>query len=240
MIREHGKSTRARSCTRRLQPLRESLEALLNSCSLGHWHPLGPGGGATCASAGRSPEPTSNFTGGPEKWELWGEIRKCNPLTNLPGEDGARFRKQLLKERNEAQQDSRNKASFLSYRLNFPSGDESTVLLTLADWDLIKGRPVPPKVGRPLVGLDMGGGRSWSAAVALWPNGRCEAFALCPGIPSIVEQEKRDLEPARHLRQARRWGTPEAVLCDRFRLAELQDCRLPCGTCQRQWDTLRD
>ena len=135
------------------------------------------------------------FTGGPEKWELWGEIRKCNPLTNLPGEDGARFRKQLLKERNEAQQDSRNKASFISYRLNFPSGDESTVLLTLADWDLIKGRPVPPKVGRPLVGLDMGGGRSWSAAVALWPNGRCEAFALCPGIPSIVEQEKRDLEP---------------------------------------------
>ena len=68
-------------------------------------------------------------------------------------------------------------------------------LLTLQDWDLIKARPVPPKVGRPLVGLDMGGGRSWSAAVALWPNGRCEAFALCPGIPSIEEQEKRDLEP---------------------------------------------
>ena len=197
--------------------------------------------------------------GDPEKWEIWSTIRKCNPLVNLPGEDGKRFRKQLLKERNEAQQDSRKKASFLSYRLNVPSGDESTVLLTLNDWDLMKERPVPPKVGRPLVGLDMGGGRSWSAAVALWPNGRCEAFALCPGIPSIVEQEKRDLEPpgtyeklvktgrllvAEGLRVPlpstlletiyARWGTPEAVLCDRFRLAELQDCRLPCPLSPRQ------
>ena len=183
--------------------------------------------------------------GDPEKWELWSEIRKCNPLVNLPGEDGAKFRKQLLRERDEAKADSRKKAAFLSYRMNFPSGDESTVLLTLSDWDLIKERPVPPKVGRPLVGLDMGGGRSWSAAVALWPNGRCEAFALCPGIPSIMEQEKRDLEPpgtydklvakgrlivAEGLRVPQpstlletvysRWGTPEAVLCDRFPLCQ--------------------
>ena len=197
--------------------------------------------------------------GDPENWEKWSEIRKCNPLTNLPGEDGARFRKQLLKERNEAQQDSRNKASFLSYRLNFPSGDESTVLLTLQDWDLIKVRPVPPKVGRPLVGLDMGGGRSWSPAAAIWANGRCEAFAVCSGIPSLAEQEKRDLEPpgtyqklvstgrlivAEGLRVPlpstlvetiyARWGTPEAVICDRFRLAELQDCRLPCPLSPRQ------
>ena len=197
--------------------------------------------------------------GDPEKWEKWAEIRKCNPLTNLPGEDGARFRAQLIKERDEAQQDSRKKGSFLSYRLNFPSGDESTVLLTLQDWDLIKARPVPPKIGRPLVGLDMGGGRSWSAATAIWPNGRCEAFAVCPGIPSLAEQEKRDLEPpgtyqklvltghlivADQLRVPNpsslvegiysRWGTPEAVICDRFRLAELQDCRLPCPLSPRQ------
>ena len=197
--------------------------------------------------------------GNPENGEKWSEIRKCNPLVNLPGIDGKRFREQLLRERNEAQQDSRKKGSFFSYRLNFPSGDESTVLLTLQDWDLIKARPVPPKVGRPLVGLDMGGGRSWSAAAAIWPNGRCEAFAVCSGIPSLEEQEKRDLEPpgtylslvrTGHLVVAEglrvpnpssliegiysRWGTPEAVLCDRFRLAELQDCRLPCPLAPRQ------
>ena len=46
--------------------------------------------------------------------------------------------------------------------------------------------------GRPIVGIDLGGGRAWSAAVAVWPNGRTEAFALCPGIPDIREQERRD------------------------------------------------
>ena len=197
--------------------------------------------------------------GDPKKWAQWGEIRRVNPLVNLPGNDGKNFPKQLLRERDEAKADSRKKAAFLSYRLNYPSGDESTVLLTLQDWDLIKARKVPRKAGRPIVGVDLGGGRSWSAAVALFPNGRCEAFALCPGIPSIEEQEKRDLEPignyqklietgrlvvAEGLRVPNpstlvegiyaRWGPPQVVIADRFRLAELQDTSLPCPLVPRQ------
>ena len=182
--------------------------------------------------------------GDPKTWDSWHTIRKTNPLVAI----SARFRRKLLEERDEARADSRLRARFLSYRLNVPSGDESTTLLTVADWEHVVARPVPDRSGRPVVGIDLGGGRAWSAAVALWPNGRCEALAVAPGIPGLAEQEKRDRVPAgtyrvlaqsgalsladglrvplpkllwKRVRGA--WGHPRLVLCDRFRLNELRD-----------------
>ena len=80
-------------------------------------------------------------------------------------------------------------------------------------------------------------------------NGRVEALACAPGIPSLDEQEKRDrvpkgtyralaakgglrvaeglrVQPPSELWRAIKesWATPETVICDRFRLGELQDC----------------
>ena len=97
--------------------------------------------------------------------------------------------------------------------------------------------------------MDLGGGRAWSAAVAVWRNGRVEALACAPGVPGLDEQEKRDrvpkgtykalsqsgalriaeglrVQPPSELWRAVRdsWGAPETVICDRFRLGELQDC----------------
>ena len=109
------------------------------------------------------------------------------------------------------------------------------------------GRPVPATAGRPIVGVDLGGGRAWSAAVAVWRSGRVEARAVAPGVPSIAEQEKRDRVPSGTYQRLVDDGTlvvatgkrvppvsllmahvmpwlPEAVVCDRFRLPELQDC----------------
>ena len=120
------------------------------------------------------------------------EIRRCNPLTAISPE----FRRRLLVERDDARGDSRLKSRFLSYRLNRPSGDESEVLLTVEDWQTVIARQVPERVGRPIVGVDLGGGRSWSAAVALYPNGRIECKAVAPGIPNLEEQERRDRQPA--------------------------------------------
>ena len=85
---------------------------------------------------------------------------------------------------------------FCSYRLNLPSGDEATTLITVADWARVCDRDVPDRSGRPTVGVDLGSGRSWSAAVAIWRSGRCEAVAIAPGLPSIEAQEKRDRVPA--------------------------------------------
>ena len=45
------------------------------------------------------------------------------------------------------------------------------------------------------MGVDLGGGMAWSAAVALWPSGRSEAFALALGVPDLAAQAKRDNVP---------------------------------------------
>ena len=177
-------------------------------------------------------------------WDSWHTIHKANPLTAI----SAKFRKKLLEERDAARRDSRLRARFQSYRLNVPSGDESTTLLTVDDWERVEARAVPDRAGRPVVGIDLGGGRAWSAAVAIWPNGRCEALAVAPGIPDLSAQEKRDRVPAGTYRVlvesgALRlatglrvphpgqlwelvldtWGKPRFVVCDRFRLSELAD-----------------
>ena len=177
-------------------------------------------------------------------WDQWPTIRKCNPLCNID----AGFRRKLLEERDAARRDSRLQARFLSYRLNQPTRDEAEVLLQPADWERVIARPVPPREGQPLVAYDLGGGRAWSAAVAVWRNGRLEARAVAPGIPSIQDQERRDRVPSGtyqrlvaaglldvadglHVQQPAHlhelafaaWGWPVRIVCDRFRLLELTD-----------------
>ena len=218
-------------------PLKVVYIGTLAPAMSGWWHDLVEDGshGSTYVQALR---------GDPERWDSWHEIRRCNPLTAI----SSSFRKKLLEERDEARKDSRLKARFLSYRLNVPSGDESTMLLTVDDWERLVARPVPPREGRPITAYDLGGGRAWSAAVSCWKNGRVEALAVAPGVPSLQEQEKRDrvpngtyrmlaqtgalriaeglrVQPPGDLHRAAMavWGPPEAILCDRFRLPELQD-----------------
>ena len=185
-----------------------------------------------------------SLQGDSDTWDTWKTIRKANPLTAISKE----FTAKLLEERNEARGDVRLKARFLSYRLNIPSASESDVLLTVDDWKSVVDRETPERKGRPIVGVDLGGGRAWSAATALWSSGRVEALAVAPGIPDLAEQEKRDrvprgtyerlydcgqldvatglkVQPPAQLWQAiqERWGRPLVIICDRFRLAELED-----------------
>ena len=185
-----------------------------------------------------------HYAGDLETWDRWPTIRKANPLMSTFPES----RRVLLAERDAARKDTRKKASFLSYRLNIPSADESTMLLTVPDWRGVLARPVPERKGRPIVGVDLGQNRAWSTAVAVWPNGRTEAIALTAGIPDIAAQEKRDGQPrgtyqflvdCHRLRVAHElrvppvkqltdfiqdeWGRPVVMVCDRFKLAALQD-----------------
>ena len=177
-------------------------------------------------------------------WDSWHTIRKANPLVNVD----AGFRRKLLEERDEARADSRLKARFLSYRLNIPTADESEMLLTVDDWKLATAREQGERDGQPIVGIDLGGGRAWSAAVAVWPSGLVDGIALAPGIPDLADQEKRDraamgiyrelhgrgvlrvaeglqVQPPRQLWDfvLERWGMPFGIVCDRFRLGELVD-----------------
>ena len=132
------------------------------------------------------------LVGDAETWDMWPTIRKANPLKAKYAESRA----VLLEERDAARRDSRLKARFLSYRLNVPTQDENAVLLTVDDWKLATARPQGLPAGRPIVGIDLGGGRAWSAAVAVWESGRMEAIACAPGVPSIEDQETRDNVPS--------------------------------------------
>ena len=203
----------------------------------GWWHDLIDGGsnGSTFVMSLRADR---------QKWDKASEIRRCNPLSW----DYPESRKTLFEERDAARHDTRLKARFLSYRLNVPSADESAMLLTIPDYDIWAARPVADRVGQPIVAVDLGGGRAWSAAVAVYQSGRVEALAVAPGIPSIEAQEQRDRVPsgtysrlvergqllvADGLRVqppavmwdaiVEKWGIPVSIVCDRFRLAEMED-----------------
>ena len=190
-----------------------------------------------------------------KKWDDLREVYRVNPLSRID----VTFRAKLRQERDAALRDPRLKARFFSYRLNFPTANENEVLLTVADWEEVCGRPVPERDGRSVIGLDMGASRSWSSAVAIFQNGRCEATAIAPGIPSMADQEKRDrVSGTTYARLVSRgllhvdadhrvvrvsklideiWRfNPAVLVCDRFRLAEVLDAvRGRCRVQPRVW-----
>ena len=81
--------------------------------------------------------------GRPERWDRWAEIRRVNPLVEIAPE----FRKRLLEERDAAKADSRLKARFLSYRLNVPTADENTLLVSAEDWSACEVDELPEGCG---------------------------------------------------------------------------------------------
>ncbi len=221
-------------------PMRAVFIGTLAPAMSGWWHELVKTGSTSSTYV-------QALRGDPDKWDEWREIKRVNPLTTISPE----FRRRLKLEREEARGDSRLKARFLSYRMNVPSGDESTMLLTVDDWERVTEREVPPRAGKPVVAIDLGAGRAWSAAVAIYRNGRTEALALAPGIPGIPEQERRDRVSAGtyeslvsagllHIADGLRvqppsmladlitetWGPAAGVVADRFRTSELADAGL--------------
>ena len=123
---------------------------------------------------------------------------------------------------------------------------DSQPLITSAEWERVCTKPIPEISGKPVIGLDLGGTRSWSAACAIWPSGRIESWAIAPGVPSLAEQEREDQVPegayvalARSgglsvdagravpdigLLLARIWTwNPTAIICDNYRAPELYE-----------------
>ena len=178
-------------------PMRVIYIGTLAPASDGWWHDLIQGGS-------RASTYVQMLRGDRDTWDSWQTIRKANPLTAISPE----FRAKLREERDAARSDTRLKARFLSYRLNVPTGDEAKMLLDVSEWELAMARQVPEREGAPIVGIDLGAGRAWSAATAVWSNGRTEALALAPGIPEMEEQETagpgavRAVPAARHQRTA--------------------------------------
>ena len=219
-------------------PLKAILTGTLSPADPGSWWPV------LVENGTRGSTWVGLLQGRADRWRHWREILRVNPLARDFPDTAAVLRE----ERDAAMADSRLAGAFKSFRLNLPAGDESTMLLNVADWERATARPVPEREGPAVVGIDLGAGRAWSAATAIWRSGRVEALAVAPGIPTLEAQERRDRQPwgtyrRLALRGALRvaeglrvqppaelwravtaaWGRPARVVCDRFRLNDLVD-----------------
>ena len=178
---------------------------------------------------------------GADKWEDFQEVLRVNPVAAI----NPYLRRTLDREHRAALESDSAARTFKQFRLNIPGEAVDTQpLVTAAEWERVCARPVPACEGNPVIGIDLGGTRSWSAACALWPNGRIESWAIAPGVPALSEQEKADqVPPDSYLELARTgslsvdagqhvpsierllariwsWG-PSAIVSDPYRSAEL-------------------
>ena len=125
----------------------------------------------------------------PERWRDFSETLRVNPVAAI----NDHLRKTLEREHEAALKSELAARTFRNFRLNLPGDPVDTQpLITGQEWARVCARPVPACEGRPTIGVDLGGSRSWSAACACWPSGRVESWALAPGVPSLSEQERED------------------------------------------------
>ena len=135
-----------------------------------------------------------------KKWREWDECLRVNPAHLV----NPFLEKTLRREFEEALKYERAAIPFRQYRLNLPGGESTgeQELISDSEWTRIISRPVPDRVGRPIVSLDLGSTRSWSAGASLWPeSNRIECWALAPGLNPIGEQERQDQVPSNAYRE---------------------------------------
>lgn len=82
------------------------------------------------------------------------------------------------------------------------SSDDRSVLVTVDEWLSAEVSPdeLPPREGECVLGVDLGGSRSMSAAAFYWPaTGRLEALGTFPGTPSLADRGAADSVSGRYV-----------------------------------------
>lgn len=92
-------------------------------------------------------------------------------------------------------------SSFRLYNRNERvSGEARCVLLTVDQWLAAEMSELPPRDGGVVVGVDLGGSASMSAAALYWPStGRLEAFGAFPSSPTLAERGLADAVGRRYV-----------------------------------------
>ena len=182
--------------------------------------------------------------GSASTWRDWEAVLVANPVCTI----SKTMVRTLKREHEEALQNDRAASAFLRFRMNVnaPEVTHAQPVLTPEELDRVYARPVPPRTGRPIVGCDLGAGRSWSACASLWPDsGRVELWVVASGDRSLQTMEMEDqqasgayVEMAKQggltqdpgkavpgistlLERVWEWG-PSAIIADAFRLDELR------------------
>lgn len=149
-------------------------------------------------------------------------------------------------------------AAFRAYDLNAPQNPDRVLLVSMEQWNAVKTLPVPPRRGPCVVGVDLGGSASMTAAAAYWPeSGRMEVRAALPGVPPLRERALADgvgeryqrmvdagelqvfdgvrVTPARQFLEGFLHGLdPAVIVADRYRQSEAIDVYQALGLRSRQ------
>ena len=84
---------------------------------------------------------------------------------------------------------------FRAFDLNQPQAPTREMIVSVGDWSgvVVQDQDLPPRDGRVVVGVDLGGSSSMTAAVAVWPGtGRVEVWAAFPDTPDLMTRGRAD------------------------------------------------
>jgi phage terminase large subunit-like protein len=142
------------------------------------------------------------------------------------------------------------------------SGETRDLLLTVDEWLACETDPLPPRDGPLVIGIDLGGSASMSAAALYWPEtGRLEAKGTFPSQPNLADRGAADAVAGRYeqmrdrgelstlgektvpvapwladVMRASQGENVAALVADRFKQAELAEAMDRAGvTCPVIW-----
>ena len=73
------------------------------------------------------------------------------------------------------------------------SGESRDMLLTLDEWLACEAETLPPRAGSVVIGIDLGGSASMTAAAFYWPEtGRLECLGTFPSMPGLIDRGQAD------------------------------------------------
>lgn len=85
------------------------------------------------------------------------------------------------------------------------SGEARDVLLTVDEWLACETSDLPPREGPAVIGLDLGGSASMSAAAMYWPEStRLEVYGTFPSVPSLLNRGQADGVSDRYVQMSER------------------------------------
>lgn len=92
---------------------------------------------------------------------------------------------------------ARGGSSLTSFRLynrnERVSGESRDMLITLDEWLGCETDDLPPREGGVVIGIDLGGSASMTAAAFYWPEtGRLECLGTFPSMPSLLDRGQAD------------------------------------------------
>jgi phage terminase large subunit-like protein len=132
------------------------------------------------------------------------QIRKANPGAEYGV--GASLEWLAAQARRAVARGGSSLTSWRLYNLNQRVSDESRdVLLTTDEWLACEVAELPPRQGQCVVGIDLGGSASMSAAAYFWPDtGRLEVLGTFPSRPSLLDRGQADGVGDRYVEMERR------------------------------------